>query len=45
MMGSGIHDTKMRENKKTKEDMRCSKRCDNWLFLCRKIVAEGFIAK
>jgi len=35
----------MREIKKSEEDMRCSKRYANGLFLCRKTAAEGFIAK
>ena len=33
------------EIRKTEEDMRCSKRYAIGLFLCRKTVAEGFIAK
>ena len=33
------------EKRKTEKNMRCSKRCANELFLCRKTVGEGFIAK
>ena len=42
---SGIHENRMRKGTHTKESMRCINRWANGLFLWRKTVAEGFIAK